>query len=792
MVYSTHTVHNLVQCRWRKLVIKKLIAVVVVLAQLIAQTGFAQTFKVNNLNVTGTSTFASRPTFNSNTPYDTGNLTIANYATLASPVFTGTPTVPGYLTTVVAASTYAPLASPTFTGTGTIPSGWTIGGYLTSSTAAATYAPLAGPTFTGVVATSGSFSGLGTSLSGTATSLSIGGNATTATTATNLAGGAANRIPFQTAAGTTSFVAAPTTSGTCAQWNGSSIVWATCGSGGGGSGTVTSVAASGGTTGLTYSGSPVTTSGTLTTAGTLVSANGGTGVVSPTAHGVVVAEGASPMAVATVGTAGNVLMDQGSGNDPKFQSLGSFFLTGADPTGVTDSTTAIQNAVNTAVVNGLELDIPPGTYKISSHINIPFGTGWSIKGFARGGTVISQATNNTPIWYFNTGSGGTGPYDWQITDLTLAYASSQPATNTQAIPFFFTNADNTYFDFQIQRITFQNCFEGIAEDSTSPPTVWGMAARDNTYGSTNTGGFLNLSYAGAGQPNIEVDGVYVTASAIVSTESVINVANNDSGWFTHIEINGVNNGSTLMTLSGAAAIGSIKVEVATYGNGQEVFVFPNAHITIGTLNMDTLTIAATGGAAYGIDGNAGGGSTTLVIGQTNLSFNTVSGNFYLLNGGTAPAFSVRFLSAPYGLLGAPAGVFLTQVPAAIGSNGVSIDDWQQNRLSADSGDANATYSVGNPNTILYNTPLTATRTVTFTDAYSNSSDSNLYNGLKVCVLRTPNATGTGYGLTIKNSGGSTIGTFGNGLFGKMCFMWQRALNGWVITDNQAWTGTALP
>ena len=42
-------------------------------------------------------------------------------------------------------------------------------------------------------------------------------------------------------------------------------------------GTVTSVAVSGGTTGLTTSGGPVTTSGTLTLGGTLAVANGGTG-----------------------------------------------------------------------------------------------------------------------------------------------------------------------------------------------------------------------------------------------------------------------------------------------------------------------------------------------------------------------------------------------------------------------------------------------------------------------------------------------------------------------------------
>jgi hypothetical protein len=53
------------------------------------------------------------------------------------------------------------------------------------------------------------------------------GSATTATTSTNLAGGAANRIAYQTGSGTTDFVAAPTTAGTVVSWNGSSIVWST-------------------------------------------------------------------------------------------------------------------------------------------------------------------------------------------------------------------------------------------------------------------------------------------------------------------------------------------------------------------------------------------------------------------------------------------------------------------------------------------------------------------------------------------------------------------------------------
>lgn len=52
-------------------------------------------------------------------------------------------------------------------------------------------------------------------------------------------------------------------------------------------GTVTSVDVSGGTTGLTFSGGPITTSGTITMAGTLAVANGGTGSTTLTGAGIV-------------------------------------------------------------------------------------------------------------------------------------------------------------------------------------------------------------------------------------------------------------------------------------------------------------------------------------------------------------------------------------------------------------------------------------------------------------------------------------------------------------------------
>ena len=75
---------------------------------------------------------------------------------------------------------------------------------------------------------SGNFSAgtITATLSGNASTATSATSATSATTATNVAGGAANRIVYNTAAGTSAFVVAPTVSSTYLSWNGSAFAWA--------------------------------------------------------------------------------------------------------------------------------------------------------------------------------------------------------------------------------------------------------------------------------------------------------------------------------------------------------------------------------------------------------------------------------------------------------------------------------------------------------------------------------------------------------------------------------------
>ena len=78
-------------------------------------------------------------------------------------------------------------------------------------------------------------------------------------------------------------------------------------------GSVTSVNASGGTTGLTFSGGPITSSGTLTLGGTLAVANGGTGVTTSTGTGSVVLSNSPTLVTPTLGVASATSIATGKG-----------------------------------------------------------------------------------------------------------------------------------------------------------------------------------------------------------------------------------------------------------------------------------------------------------------------------------------------------------------------------------------------------------------------------------------------------------------------------------------------
>lgn len=145
-------------------------------------------------------------------------------------------------------------------------------------------------------------------------------------------------------------------------------------------GTVTSVAFSGGTTGLTASGGPVTSSGTLTLDGTLAVANGGTGAT----------------------TAGAALT-----------SLGAYAA--SNPSGYTSNVGTVTSIAGTGSVNGITL-----TGSVSSTGSLTLG------GTLANVSLSTQVTGTLPI-----ANGGTGATSSAAALTALgAYPSTNPSGYT--------------------------------------------------------------------------------------------------------------------------------------------------------------------------------------------------------------------------------------------------------------------------------------------------------------------------------------------------------------------------
>ena len=93
-----------------------------------------------------------------------------------------------------------------------------------------------------------------------------------------------------------------------------------------GTGTVTSVAVSGGTTGLTTSGGPITAAGTITIGGTLITTNGGTGLASYTAGDMLYYSAGAALSKLAIGSNTYLMISNGTSpawQDPALVTVGT-------------------------------------------------------------------------------------------------------------------------------------------------------------------------------------------------------------------------------------------------------------------------------------------------------------------------------------------------------------------------------------------------------------------------------------------------------------------------------------
>jgi hypothetical protein len=308
-----------------------------------------------------------------------------------------------------------------------------------------------------------------------------------------------------------------------------------------GGGTVTSVNVSGGSTGLTTSGGPVTGSGTITLAGTLDANNGGTGQSSYTVGDILYASSTTALSKLGIGTAGQVLKvasgvpswatDQNSGGTvtsitnaadtgtgTAITGSGTFTYTGGTniTTSVSGTTVTINTSAttNTGTVTSIATGngISGGTITTSGTLTVSGGDGLNqtSTGLEVDSTVVRTSGTQTIA--------GVKTFSSQVTIPTT------PASATDA-------ASKSYVDsVSAGQLIFQGGYDATANPPTGASVLKGFTYVVTVAGS-GTGGFWSvpleigdLVISNQDNPVDEDDWTEVNKNVSLATTTTVGVA----------------------------------------------------------------------------------------------------------------------------------------------------------------------------------------------------------------------------------------------------------------------------
>lgn len=375
-------------------------------------------------------------------------------------------------------------------------------------------------------------------------------------------------------------------------------------------GTVTSVDVSGGTTGLSFTGGPVTSSGTITASGTLDVANGGTANTTFTPYSPVYAGTTATGAFqsSTLGASGTVLTSTGTGSLPTWQTpasgtpidsvaikrfgtnLNHFRSWNTNVYGNTSNPSAITNAGQDST--SWYLGYNAGNDNTSGYHNIYWG--------ARSGFKSTTAFSNIAIGNSTMGANS---------------ASAFTGDNNVAIGGGATNGSTYWAPLQVATTARANVAIGGSR----------LAATTGTAGSAITSGIEN-TLVGAGAGLAVTTGSRNIAIGATALQTNTTSGNNTAiGFMALSSLNSSSAGAN--TAVGASALSSLSSGTAdAFGaSSGTAFTTGARNFAMGSLSYSGASTTNTGSDNMGL--GYGSGIHANSLGSIATSRNTLVGNY---------------------------------------------------------------------------------------------------------------------------------------------------------------------